>query len=172
MKRIAIIGSSGAGKSTLARQLGAILGIDVIHLDSVYWKPGWVETPRNEWIKIQEELVRRDRWIIDGNYGATLDVRLAAADTVIFLDFPRAVCLWRAVRRRFQNRGKTRPDMGPGCPEKLDWDFLKWIWTFPQRTRPVVLAKLEHYRDGKRIITLRNPSQVRQFLDGIRRGGG
>jgi adenylate kinase family enzyme len=84
MKRIAIIGSCGAGKSTLARQMGTILGLEVIHLDSFFWKPGWVETPRVEWRSTVENLVKRETWIIDGNYGSTFDIRLEAADTIVF----------------------------------------------------------------------------------------
>lgn len=93
MERVAIIGPGGAGKSTLARQLGAITGVPVIHLDREHWKPGWVETPAAEWEERVRELAAAERWIIDGNYGGTLDVRLDRADTVVFLDFGRFRCL-------------------------------------------------------------------------------
>ncbi len=145
MSKIAIIGSGGSGKSTLARRLGALLGIPVIHLDSLFWKPGWVETETGEWRSIQEDLVKGDCWIIDGNYSDTMDVRFEAADTLVFLDFPRSLCLWRAVRRRFQYAGRSRPDVGPGCPEKIDWDFVRWIWTFPAAQRPVLLAEVGQF---------------------------
>jgi len=169
MRRIAIIGSAGAGKSTLARQLGAILGLKVIHLDSLFWHPGWVETPRDEWIRVQEELVTEDAWVIDGNYRGTMDIRLAAADTIIFLDLPRRICLWRVVRRRFQYAGRARPDMAPGCVEQLDWEFLKWVWAFPSRERPDVLRKLAEYADGRQVIVLRRPADVARFLAEISR---
>jgi adenylate kinase family enzyme len=165
MKRIAIIGPAGSGKSTLAHELGAILGVAVVHLDALFWKPGWMETPKPEWRSIQEELVRRESWIIDGNYGGTLDVRLAAADTIIFLDFPRLLCLWRVIRRRLQYIGKDRPDVGPGCPERLTWRFLWWIWTYRARKRPAVLQKLAECANEKRVIVLRGPAAVRRFLE-------
>jgi len=95
MTKIAVIGSPGAGKSTLARQLGQVLGSEVFHLDAFYWKPGWVETPKEEWVEIQKKLVTKDSWIIDGNYGSTIEIRLQAAEVIIFLDLPRSVCLWR-----------------------------------------------------------------------------
>ena len=93
MRKVLVIGSGGAGKSTLARHLGELLHIDVIHLDALSWHPGWTETPRAEWRKIIEGLLRRDAWIIDGNYSNTLDIRLEECDTVIFLDIARRICL-------------------------------------------------------------------------------
>src|SRR5580765_7184882 len=94
MKRILVIGSGGAGKSTFAKRLGEILKIEVIHLDSLYWKPGWIEPPKPEWKKTIERLLTRDFWVMDGNYSGTLDVRFEACDTVIFLDIARMICLW------------------------------------------------------------------------------
>ena len=93
MKRISIVGSGGAGKSTFAHQLADILHLPVIHLDALYWQPGWVATPQDEWRDKQQQLVQQECWIIDGNYTSTLDVRFAVADTIIFLDFPRFRCL-------------------------------------------------------------------------------
>jgi adenylate kinase family enzyme len=167
MQRIAVIGCGGSGKSTLACQLGAILGIEVIHLDTLYWRPGWVEPPKDEWRRRVEELVRRETWILDGNYGGTLEIRLAAADTILFLDLPRTVCLWRAIRRRFQYHGKPRVDRAPGCAEQIDWPFLKWIWDFQSSRRPAMLERLERYAEGRKIIILRSSAEVRRFLDEV-----
>lgn len=164
LRRIAVVGSAGAGKSTLARVLGERLHIEVIHLDRLYWQPGWVPTERQEWAEIQRKLVSRPTWIIDGNYGSTMDLRLDAADTVIFLDLPRSLCLWRAIQRAVRNWGKTRPDMGEGCPEKIDWPFLVWIWRFPQRSRPALLDRLALCAKTKAVIHLRSPRQVAAFL--------
>src|SRR6266404_5200610 len=120
MKKILIIGSGGAGKSTFAARLGKVLELDVIHLDKLYWKPGWVETPKEEWKEIVEEIVKRDSWIIDGNYGGTREIRLRACDTVILLDTPRYICIYRILKRALLYRNRTRPDMGTSCREKLD----------------------------------------------------
>jgi adenylate kinase family enzyme len=168
MKKIAIIGCGGAGKSTLARQLGDMLHLEVIHLDTLYWKSGWVETPRPTWLTIQENLVQRSSWIIDGNYGSTMDIRLAAADTIIFLDMPRRLCLWRALKRRVRYHGKCRPDLTPGCPEQFDAQFLRWIWNFPQK-RPDILKKLEAYQAEKTVIHLRSPRALKRFLKRLER---
>lgn len=162
-----VIGSSGAGKSTLARRLGERLGIEVIHLDALFWKPGWVETPRPEWAALQRELVRRPAWIMDGGYGGTLDIRYQAADTIVFLDLPRLVCIWRAIKRRVANHGRTRPDMAAGCPERLDPGHLKYIWDYPKRRRGQVLQKLAEYAASKRCVHLRSNRDVDRFIGGL-----
>jgi len=167
MKKIAIIGSCGAGKSTLAHQLGELLDIEVIHLDSFYWKPGWVATPKNEWKNTVEGLVKRESWIIDGNYNSTIDIRLNAADTIIFLDFSRTVCLWRVIKRRLQYAGKSRPDMASGCLERVTWSLIQWVWSYPVHSRPNILQKLDEYVDSKKIFILQSLSEVGHFLQDI-----
>src|SRR5512144_2391466 len=133
MKRVLVIGSGGSGKTTFAKQLGERLRLPVIHLDSHYWHPGWVATPADEWAEHIQRFVAEPEWVMDGNYGGTLDTRLAACDTVIFLDLPRVVCLWRIVKRALRYWGQTRPDLAPGCPEQLTWEFIVWVWTYPAR---------------------------------------
>ncbi|MEH1976627.1 MAG: DNA topology modulation protein [Nostoc sp.] len=167
MKKILIIGSGGAGKSTLARELGNILGLEVIHLDAWYWNPGWIETPKTAWQSIIQDLTLRESWIMDGNYGGTLDLRLSVADTVIFLDFPRILCLWRAIKRRFMYAGQSRPDMASDCPERLNWEFLKYIWSYPITRRPGILEKLSQVILNQQVIILREPIEVREFLQKI-----
>jgi adenylate kinase family enzyme len=164
MERIAVIGCGGAGKSTLARRLGDVLGIEVFHLDRLNWKPGWVATPEEEWRALQDDLVKRDSWIIDGNYGRTMVTRLRAADTVIFLDYPTITCLYRAIKRETQYRGRSRPDMNPGCPERLHLPFLNWIVRYRKRNRPSVLARIEEHCDGKHVVILRSPKDAEEFL--------
>lgn len=171
MHRIMIIGCSGAGKSTLARQLGDILQLPVHHLDRLFWRPGWVETPRDEWINIQRQLFAAPQWIIDGNYGGTMDLRLTACDTVIFLDYARRVCLWRAVKRLLIHRRRVRPDMTAGCPERITGQFLRWIWRYRRDRRPGILAQLSKLQDQKSVIMLSSPKAADRFLEKIRRPG-
>jgi adenylate kinase family enzyme len=111
-----------------------------------------------------EELLSRDAWIMDGNYSGTLAARYKACDTVIFLDMPRRVCIRRVLKRALMYRKKSRPDMAEGCPEKLSWEFILWIWNYPSRTRPKVLSMLESNPDEKTIVRLRSPSDVKRFL--------
>lgn len=127
--RIAIIGYSGSGKSTLAAQLGAALRAPVLHLDSVHWLPGWVERPREEELHlVRTFLDSNDAWVIDGNYTPLFyDERMKRADRIIFLNFNRFTCLRRAVNRTRIYKGRTRPDMGAGCTEKMDFEFARWI---------------------------------------------
>ena len=99
MKRVLIIGSGGAGKSTLARQMGEISGLPVIHLDAEHWRPGWIEPSKDEWAARVDELTRGESWIMDGNYGGTMSQRIAAADTILFLDLPSALVAEQRNRR-------------------------------------------------------------------------
>ena len=168
MRRILVIGSGGAGKSTLATELGARLGLPVVHLDALYWHAGWVETPAAEWRAVVTELVTRDAWVMDGNYGGTLDLRLPACDTVVLLDLPRVVCLWRVLRRWLRYAGRTRPDMAPGCPEQLTWEFVRWVaWDYPLRRRPAMRRRLADVAPGTQVIVLRSAGEVRMFVAGL-----
>jgi adenylate kinase family enzyme len=168
LKKIMIIGSGGAGKSTLARQLGDLLSIEVIHLDAEFWQPHWTETPKSEWISRQKELIQKEQWIMDGNFGGTMDVRIEAADTIIFLDIPVWVCLFRVVKRRIKYHGKTRPDMGKDCPERLHPEFLTWILAFRKTKRPILLQKLEQVKSIKNVYHFTTRKEIKQFLEKIK----
>ena len=159
-----MIGSGGAGKTTFAKELGARLNIEVIHLDSIYWNPGWVETPKAEWLKTVEGILKRDSWIMDGNYSGTLDVRLQACDTVVFLDISRLICVWRVFKRLLKYRKRSRPDMAEGCHERLDVKFLAWIWGYHKRTKPKIMKMLREHSESKNVIRLRSPIEVEEFL--------
>ncbi|HVF68055.1 MAG TPA: DNA topology modulation protein [Pyrinomonadaceae bacterium] len=165
MRKVLVIGSGGSGKSTFAERLGGRTGLPVIHLDSFFWRAGWQEPPRDEWAARVDELLKRDAWIMDGNYGGTLERRLAACDTVVFLDLPRVLCLWRVVSRSLRYRGRTRPDMAEGCPEQLTWEFLRWVWTYPRRRRAGVLKRLGELGAGQKAYVLRSRREVRRFLE-------
>lgn len=164
MKRVLVIGCGGAGKSTFARQLGARLQLPVIHLDAHYWRPGWVEPSKSEWATTVDGLLAGEAWVMDGNYGGTLPTRLAVCDCVVFIDLPRWLCIWRVLRRALRYRGETRPDMGRGCPERLNGEFLRWVWNYPGRTRPGVLRLLVDETQDKRVIHLRSARKVESFL--------
>jgi adenylate kinase family enzyme len=168
MRKVLVIGSGGAGKSTFAKRLGVLLDIEVIHLDSLYWNRGWVETPKAEWLEKVAEVVKRDAWVMDGNYSGTLDLRLKACDTVIFLDMPRRVCLWHVLKRAIQYWNRNRPDMAEGCPERLTFEFIRWIWSYPIRTRPKVLEILRENLPSENVIRLRSRAEAEKFLTGVR----
>lgn len=163
MRKAIIIGSAGAGKSTFAKRLGEMTGIDVIHLDSLFWHEGWVPTEREEWIRIQKGLLRKEQWIIDGNYGGTMDMRMEASDSIFFLNYSTVRCLYGALKRRVMNHGRTRPDMAEGCPEQLDWQFLKWIARYKKDNAPAILAKLSAAK-GKDVYIFHSPEETKEYL--------
>jgi adenylate kinase family enzyme len=167
MKKIIIIGSGGSGKSTMARQLGKNLKRNVYHLDVLFWKPNWVGVSKEEQKKVQNELVKEEEWIIDGNYGGTMEIRINAADTIIFLDISRTICIFRAFKRMLQYRNRTRPDMGEGCEERFSFEFFKWIWEYPKTKRPKILERLEQLSNEKNVIILKSSREVQQFLDTV-----
>ena len=164
MRRVLVIGSGGAGKSTFAKRLGQRVGIDVKHLDRFYWRAGWQEPAKEEWLQTVTELSRGDSWIMDGNFGGTLELRLQHCDTIIFLDMPRLLCVWRIVKRRLLYRNRSRPDMAEGCSERLNWEFVQWIWNYSRRSRPKVVKLLEEHSQSKQVVWLRSNAEMERFL--------
>jgi len=164
-ERILIIGSGGSGKSTLARALGERTGLPVIHLDSEYWQPGWVGMDKEEWAAKVEKLAADERWIMDGNFGNTREIRMRRADTVIFLDMNRLLCLYWGLKRQITYHGRTRPDMGADCPEKIDFEYYKWVWTYPSHSRQVILDQLSMFIG--RVVILKNRRAVAAFLEEV-----
>ena len=166
MQRIAIIGPSGSGKSTLARTLGEHTGLPVFHIDSIHWKPGWVESDQAETRAAVEGIARGEQWILDGNYSSSFAERMARADTVIFLDLPRRRYFPRIFRRMLRYYGRTRPDLGPDCPERFDWEFVVWVWNFHRDSRHRILDALDRTDGNFTLYTLRTPAEVRRFIAG------
>jgi adenylate kinase family enzyme len=162
MQRVLVIGSPGAGKSTFAARLAGRTGLPLIHLDQHYWQPGWIETDKASWEEKVRRLIAADRWVMDGNYGGTLPLRLQRADTVIDLQLPAWLCVARVVRRALAQFGRTRADMTPGCPERLDLSFFAYTARFPSETRP----RIDPLKAGFTApwIALKSNSEVRQFL--------
>ncbi|MDZ4364047.1 hypothetical protein [Brevundimonas sp.] len=164
MRRVLIIGNSGGGKSTLARRLGAALGVPVIHLDVLFWKPGWVESPDEEFRARVSDALADDAWILDGNFGGTWDLRMPRADTIVWIDQPPLLCLARAIRRVFRHRREHRPDMAEGCREAFELAFYAFILTFNRKVRPRLEAALAHHAGHARVLRLRNDREIEAFL--------
>lgn len=163
--RIMIVGNGGAGKSTLARELGRRTGITVVHLDAIHWQPGWVEPPLPAFLTAHARALSGSEWIVDGNYGHTMAARLALADLVVFLDYSRWTCLRGVVRRRWQYRARSRPDMAPHCPERLDMEFLRYVWSYPRKHRSRVLTQVAQHGKQQALIRLRSRREARRWLD-------
>jgi adenylate kinase family enzyme len=155
VKRVVIVGPGASGKSTLAVDLGKITRLPVVELDKLFWQPGLVETPPDRWIDIQRGITEQDEWILDGDLGPydVIEVRLRAADTVIFLDFSFLRCAWRAVRR---------------SPERLD--FWLWLLRYRRRSRPLLMKEIRDHAPQAAVYRLRNPKEVRRFVSGVSHG--
>ncbi len=165
MQRVLVIGPCGAGKSTLSTALGNRLRLSVTHLDQLHWHPGCVEGSLEALREEVRAIVATERWLIDGNYGSTLDERLPRADTVIYLDFPIRLCVWRLMKRILIHRGRSRPDMTDGCPERFDLPFLGYLltWNFGPRRRTE--ARLRGHE--RKIVRLANPKALAAWLRSV-----
>jgi adenylate kinase family enzyme len=131
-----ILGSSGAGKSTLARELGRRWALPVWHLDRMTWLPGWVLRDRAEADGEFYAHLQESAWVLDGAFPRHVAAAVEAADTVLFLDFPRSLCVARVAWRIVSRYGQVLPDMADGCPERGDFAFLRWIWGWKHTHRP------------------------------------
>ena len=149
MKRVAILGRGASGKSTLARRLGDITGLPVIELDKVFWRPGLAATPRDQWVVVQERLVAEEGWIMDGDLGPydAVEIRLRAADTILFLDFSLARCVWRAIRRSQEGA-----------------DFWRWLITYRRQGRPNLMEAVAKHAIEAQLHIFRNPKALRSFI--------
>ena len=165
-RRWLVLGSSGSGKTTLAKRLAATCDLPVIHMDSEFWHPGWVQPEKAAWASRVRGLVEADEWVMDGNYSSTLPVRLERADVAILLDIPVSLCLWSVYRRSLSGLGQVRPDLPEGCPEQLpDREFLHYILSYKRRSRPKVLRLVGE--SDVPLIRLRSRREADAFLSRV-----
>lgn len=168
MRRVLVVGCSGAGKSTLSRRLARITGIPRIELDRTFWRAGWVALPRDEWLAKVAEHSAEPAWIMDGNYASSLYIRLPRADTVIWLDYARHLCIRRVLGRVAWNYGRVRDGLPEGCPEHFDLEFLRYIWSFNARQRPRLVTALEKFGSHTTLHTLRSDRDAERLLAELR----
>ncbi|KXT72868.1 DNA topology modulation protein flar-related protein [Streptococcus gordonii] len=164
--KLAIIGYSGSGKSTLAQKLSEHYSIPKLHLDTLQFWPGWIESDRSWMInQVLKFLKQNDSWIIDGNYSQCFyEERMAQADQIIFMNFSRWNCLYQAFKRYLTNRGKVRDSMASGCPEKFDWEFIRWIlWDGRKQKTQEQYNKIRHIYPQK-FIELSNQKELKDYI--------
>lgn len=164
MQRIMIIGGPGSGKSTVARRLGAATGLPVVHIDPMFWAPGWVQRSVDETYAMIEQAVRGPAWIFEGNNTPTLAMRAERADLILFLDLPRRLRMWRLVKRTLRYLGRTRPDMAPGCPERFDIAFFRFAWAYDDGGRLRARAFCTQWQGRRKVLRLTSPEAVEAFL--------
>jgi hypothetical protein len=159
MRRVIVFGPPGSGKSTVAKQIGAAFGLPVFHLDQFYFHPGWVMRDWDDFREDVERLAEGPEWVIDGNYFATMAPRLMAADTLIYIDLPIWLCLLRVVRRSLAGLGRVRPDSAPGCPERIDLGFYRFVAIWNRLRRDRNYALIERFQ-GRTIIVRTRAEQL------------
>ena len=159
MDRILIVGCPGSGKSTFAKELHRITGIPLVHLDMLFWNEDGTTVEKSVFYERLTAALKGERWIIDGNYASTMELRMEACDTVIFLDYPVELCL-QGIRDR---KGKPRSDLPWLEPEEDDEEFLEFIRNYPIQNRPEVLNLLNRY-SHKRSFVFTDRAQAMAFL--------
>lgn len=162
MNKVIVIGSPGAGKSVFSRKLSAKTELPLIHLDMIWHLPDKTHILRDEFDEILEENLKKDKWIMDGDYSRTIEIRLQNADTVFFLDYPVETCL-DGIRHRV---GKKRSDM-PWIAEGLDETLVKIVENYPDTERKIICRLIEKYRTGKNIVIFKSREEADRYLDGL-----
>lgn len=166
MQRVLVMGSSGSGKSTFARRLSDITGIPVVSLDALYWKPGWVASDNADFGQRVAEVMRQPRWIMDGNFtrhGAG-EARRDASDTAIWFDLPRRTCMLGILMRIAGSYGRVRPEMADDCPERIDLEFFRYVWTYRQQQRPKLLVYFQSLRADQSMVCFTARQQADDYL--------
>jgi adenylate kinase family enzyme len=165
VRKIAVVGPIGAGKSRLASELGELLGIRVLHLDTLFWKPGWVPTPRDEFEAMQRRELATDSWIVDAQFDDMLPDWVYGADTVVFVDISLGRSLWRVSKRRLNRQASVGTPVGePGALHRSLLKFARNQWQYRRTVRQELLAELARERDGRRVVILRRDSDTVAFL--------
>jgi adenylate kinase family enzyme len=160
--RIAIIGCGGSGKSHLSRSLGALLGLNPIHLDGLYYDGDWRPLDQERFAAVQRDLVTAPRWIIDGNYASSLPIRLQVADTVVFLDLPGWTCLWGIAGRRLHHRGGQHQDIG--VYDRITWSFVRYVLGYRRQMAPRVRRLIADHAGNAEVVVLRSRRAIRGYL--------
>lgn len=164
-QRVLVIGCSGSGKSTLAQKLGDRLGLPHISMDrEIFWLPGWQMRPKPEQLARLQDIVAQERWMLDGTSPGTLPLRLPRTHLVLWLRPPRWMSLYGVISRWLRFRGRSRPEMTEGCPERIDREFLAYIWNFEERQSPEIEANLATFGPGVPVCVLKSRAENRQLL--------
>lgn len=165
-RRILVVGCSGGGKTTLSRKMAARLDLPFVSMDrEFFWLAGWQNRAKTEERALIAAKVAEERWLMDGTGSSSFDLRLPRAELMIWVRLPRLACMWGVVSRWMKWSGRTRPDMAPGCPERLNPEFLRYIWTFEKKVAPGILANLNRHGPHVPVFQVKNRAEMRALLD-------
>ena len=169
MQRVLVMGSSGSGKSTFARRLSEMVGAPFVSLDALYWKPGWVASDNAEFGERVAEVAEQPQWVMDGNYTryGEGELRREISDTVIWFDLPRRTCMLGIMRRIAGSYGRVRPEMAEGCPERIDFEFFRYVWAYRAQQRPKLLDYFQGLRADQALVCFTDRTQANDYLTAI-----
>jgi adenylate kinase family enzyme len=166
MRRIIVVGCPGSGKTSLAVKLGRKLGLPVVHLDVLYWRPGWKESDQASFRGRVADAVAGESWVVDGSYsGLAFDLTLARADALIVIERAPWLCLWRVALRSTFDRAGARPDLAEGCPEHFDWNLMREVWRYNADRRPRIEAERLKYGAHIPVVRLTSDRAIQEFID-------
>ena len=165
MTKVVLLGNAGGGKSTLCKALSESKGLPIYQLDKLQWNPGWVQTPVDEFNIKHDSIIEKEKWIIDGMAGLdSIEKRLKAADTIIFVDHPLWVHYWWAAKRQLMCLFRARPGFVEGCPMlPKTWELAKMIWQINKFLKPILLELINKHSVGKQVFHIRSPKELERF---------
>lgn len=167
MKKVLVVGSPGSGKSMFSKKLSKKTGLPVVHLDYYHLQAEHnYPVDHESWNARVNELIKPDTWIMDGNYGATYPERFELADTIVFLDIPRRICLYRILRRYFYYQNRNRDEMPEDWKERLDFKFLKYVCFFNKRSKPKILDYIKRH-ENKNVLIFKKSKQIEGYLNSL-----
>jgi adenylate kinase family enzyme len=143
-KRIMIFGRAGSGKSTFALYVSKRLNLPLYHLDKYFFIDNWGACPKEEFLKIQQNFVDQEEWIIDGNSINSLEMRYARADIAIYMCYSRILCIWRVIKRFF-TKDPAIDDRAPNCKERITFSLLRYMWNFDERVKNIIVNLKSKY---------------------------
>jgi adenylate kinase family enzyme len=166
MRRIVVVGCSGSGKTTLALGLGRKLRLPVVHLDVLYWRPGWKESDVASFRQRVAAVAAGEGWIVDGSFsGLAMDLTVTRADLMVVIERPRWLCLWRFLWRAAFERQASRPDLPEGCPEQFEWKFVREVWRYDVVRTPRIEIERLQFAPNLPVVRLRNDREIERFLE-------
>lgn len=163
INKISVVGGSGCGKTVLTNNLSKVLKLPVYHLDGINYDKDWVQIDKNIRDTKIRNIIKEDKWIVDGSYKSTMLERFEAADLIIYLDYSTIAQLKGVMNRFFKNHGKEKEEI-PGCKERMNWTFFKFVITWRKKKRENILKSLDKIENKDKIIIFKNRKELNKWF--------